>query len=179
MAFRRFRRRSILPRRRPKWRWIRQTFNNAAPSGTLNSIDLLSNFKTHAGISINLPDITIWRLRIRISIDVSITGGTTTSNDGVLVTAFVDSSNQVVVSQLLDPMDQHDMVYDMLYTFETIARTDNNLTTNFVALFREYDLKSRRVLQNIDDTLFIQLAASGNAVIANYSISMALLTKMK
>lgn len=178
MPYRRFRRSSILPRRRHKWQWIRQTFNNAAPSASINSIDLLSNFKTHAGISINLPEMTIWRLRIKISIDVGITGGTTTSNDGVLVTAFVDSSNQVVVSQLLDPMDQHDQLYDMLYTFKTISSSDNALVTNFVALYGEYDIKVHRKFNSLDDTQWLQLAASGNATIQNYSISMLMLTKV-
>lgn len=175
---RRFFRRSSRARNRHRWQWIRQTVNNASPNATLNSIDLLNNFKTHAGITINLPDMVIWRLRLKVSITIGITGGTVGANDGILVTSFVDSVNQVVVNQLTDAMDQHDLVYDMLYAYETIAKTTNVRGTGTVVLYMEYDLKSHRRFQSIDDTLWLQLAASGNATISEYSFSTAILTKI-
>lgn len=169
-------RRSV--RRRNRWKWIRNTVNNAAPSGSLNSIDLLSNFKTHAGITIVLPELVIWRIRLRLAITVTITGGVTSSNDGVLVTSFVDGANQAILSQLLNSDDEQDLVYAFLYTYKTIAASDDNVTTTAVSLYEEFDIKAHRKLKSIDDTLFLQLAASGNAVITNYSYSTSILCKL-
>lgn len=173
---RRFRTRSILPRRRHKWQWIRQSANNASPNASLNSIDLLQIFRSHAGITINLPEMTLWRIRLKIAITITVTTAAT-SNDGVLVTSFVDSMNQAVVNQLTDPMDQHDLVYDFLAAYETLMQTNNNAVTK-VILYKEFDLKSHRRFNNIDDTLWLQLASSGTAVITDYSYSTAILTKI-
>lgn len=172
MRYRSYRVRSH--KRRHKYQWIRSTENNASPSASLNTIDLLTNWRSQLGISINLPDITIWRVRIKISI---IIGGlaTVSSNDGVLATMFVDGIHETVLSQILRPYDQKDMIYDMMYATETLKfSTDSGTPTN-VMLWRENDIKARRRLRAIDDTLFLQLAASGNATITNYSFSQSTL----
>lgn len=157
-----------------KFQWIRSTENNASPSATLNTIDLLTNWRSQLGITINLPDITIWRVRIKISI---IVGGlaTVASNDGVLATMFVDGIHETVLSQLLRPYDQKDMIYDMCYATETLKFSTDNLSPTNICIWREYDIKARRRLRSIDDTLFLQLAASNNATITNYSFSQATL----
>lgn len=166
--------------RRHRWQWVRETINNAAPNASLDSIDLMANFKTHAGITINFPEMTIWRIKLKLSITITITGGTTTSNDGVLVTAFVDGMTQVPLSQLLNSQDEADLVYDFLYTYKVIGQgfLIDSFAAGAVPLYGEYDIKAHRKFRSIDDTLFLQFAASGNAVITNYSLSYAILTKI-
>lgn len=170
--FRSFRRRG----RRTKWLWIRQTVNNAVPSATLNTIDLMFNYRSHLGIQINLPDITIWRIRLKISI--IITGAATVaSNDGVLVTVFKDGLNQTVLSQLLNAYDEQDLIYEMLYVTETAKSSTDSTAAGTYVLFKELDIKTHRALRSVDDTLFLQLASSGQTNIVNYSYSMACLAK--
>lgn len=173
----RFTRRRSFARRR-HWIWVRDTHNNAAPGASPVLLDMLADFKTHAGITINFPEFRIWRIKLKVSISVTITGGTTTSNDGVLLTCFVDGMTQVPLNQLTNSQDEADLVYDFLYTYKVIGQgfTQNSFTVANVPLYAEYDIKAHRKLRSIDDTLFIQLAASGNAVIHDYSMSYAILT---
>lgn len=170
--FRSFRHRSTRPRH--KYQWIRSTENNASPSTTLNTIDLLTNWRSQLGISINLPDITIWRVRIKISIIIGGIGAVA-SNDGVLATMFVDGIHETVLSQILRPYDQKDMIYDMMFATETLKYSTDNLSPVNACLWREHDIKARRRLRAIDDTLYLQLASSGNATITNYSFSQSTL----
>lgn len=173
-----FRRRSsIMPRRKRKWIWIRESVNDPAPaSGTLSTTDLLSTFRTHGGITINLPELTIWRIKLRISITISL-AATVNENDGVLATVFVDSLNQTMLNQLTNPFDEKDMIYSMMYATKTLSQSTGNSTgaqTN-VCLYEEYDIKARRRLRAIDDTLWLQFASSGQASVTGWSYSAAIL----
>lgn len=175
MRTRSFRRRSFSRRRH--WIWVRNTHNNSSPGPSPVLLDLLADFKTHAGITINFPEFRIWRLRLKVSITVTITGGTTASNDGVLITTFIDGMTQVPLNQLTNSQDEADMVYDFLYTYKVIGQgfTVNSFAVTAVPLYGEYDIKAHRKLKSIDDTCFLQMAASGNAVITGYSVSYAML----
>lgn len=97
------------------------------------------------------------------------------SNDGVLFTMFVDGIHETVLSQLLRPYDQKDMIYQMCYATETLVQSTDNLAPTSIAYWKEMDIHARRRLRSIDDTLFCQFAASGNATITNYSFSQATL----
>lgn len=167
-----FRRSFHAHRPKHKYQWIRST-ENPAPNPTLNSYDLLTNWRAQMGITINLPDITIWRIRLKISI---IIGGLTAvaSNDGVLTTVFVDGIHETILSQILRPYDQKDMIYDMGYATATVMNNFSLTPTN-ICYFKEYDIRAKRRLRAIDDTLWLQLATSGNATITNYSFSQATL----
>jgi hypothetical protein len=164
-------------RRTTHWQWIRETVNNATPNGAINNVDLLSGFKAHAGITINLPEIVIWRIRLQISIKVTVTNPTV-PNDGVLATVFVDGTNQTLLNQVSNAMDEKDMIYDFLYVYETVANTDNVIATATAALYRNMDIRVHRKLSAIDSTLFLQLASSGTAVINLYSYSSAILVRL-
>jgi len=166
-----------MARRTTHWQWIRETVNNAAPNASLNNIDLMDNFKTHAGITINLPEIVIWRIKLQISIKVTVTSPAA-PNDGVLATVFVDGTNQVLLNQVSNAMDEKDMIYDFLFSYETIAHSDNAIATTTVALYRNMDIRVHRKLSTIDSTLWLQLASSGTAVISLYSYSAAILTRL-
>lgn len=151
--------------------------NNAAPNATLNTIDLLSNFRSHGGISINLPEFSVWRVRLRITIIIN-TVGAIASNDGSLETVFVESVNQTAGNAITLPYEQSHMLYDFHPLAESSEFTGIAAAGNYV-LTREYDLKSHRKLRALDDTLYLQLAASGQATYVNYSICHATLLRMK
>ena len=172
---RRYNRRFSGPRRR--WQWIRSSENNASPNASLNNIDLMSTWRSHSGISINLPEFVIWRIRLKLSITITVTTSVA-ANDGVLVTAFVDGSNQTATNQLSQPYDQKDLIFDMLYATETVKQSTDSLATTTVTLYREYDIKSHRKLPALDDTLKLQLASSGTAVITGYSFTQSTLVRM-
>lgn len=173
---RRFIRRSRV-RSRHRWQWIRETVNNASPNATLNLIDVLTNWRTHAGITINLPEITIWRIKLRISIIVS-AAGVVAANDGVLVTTFVDGMSQVALNQLTNGYDEPDLIYSFFYVTQYAMASGNTGAAGTIPLYAEYDIKSHRKLRAIDDTLFLQLAASGQTQITGYSYSAAILCKI-
>lgn len=163
--------------RKPKWLWVRSAENNASPNSTLNNLDLLSTFRTHAGISVNLPEFVVWRIRLKISITITVTTSVA-ANDGVLLTAFVDSYDQTAANQLSNSYDQKYLVYDMLYATETVKQSTDSLATTTVTLYKEYDIKSHRKLAALDDTLKVQLASSGTAVITGYSFQQSTLLKV-
>lgn len=164
-------------RRKHHWQWIRNTSNNASPNSTLDNVDLLSNFRTQLGISVNLPEITIWRIHLKISIVITV-NNPLISADGVLLTVFVDGQNQTLLNQSTNPYDQRDLMYDYLYASQTVQQSSGNLGTQNYVLYKEYDIKSHRKLVSLDDTLFLQLAASGNASIDSYSWSQSVLLKI-
>lgn len=164
-------------RKRGRFRMIRNTANNASPNAALNNIDLLANFRATAGITINLPEFTIWRVRIKISI---IIGGESTlnSNDGVLMTLFVDGQGQTPLNQTTNSFDEQHMHYDFMYATETMKySTDSQSPTN-VCLFKEYDVTIHRKLRSLNDTLWLQLATTGNSTITNYSYSAVITAKI-
>lgn len=138
----------------------------------------MANYKSHLGINVNLPEITIWRIRLKLSVFISVTTAVA-PNDGVLATVFVDGQNQTVLNQLSNSFDERDLLYDMLYATETLKYSTDSAAANlFPVLYKEYDIKAHRSLRSVDDTLFLQLASSGTAHITGYSLSMATLIKV-
>lgn len=167
-----------MPRRPHRWIWVRETTNNASPSATLNNLDFLSAWRTHTGISVNLPEITVWRFKLKISIRVTLAAAVQ-PNDGVLLTTFVDSTSQTLSSQLTNPFDQPDMIYEFMYCNETTKMSGlGAAAASAMPLYVSRDIRARRKLRSIDDSLQGQLAASGQAQITHYSYSSAILLKL-
>lgn len=164
-------------RRRGRFEWLRDTINNASPNATLNTIDLMANYKSHLGISVNLPEISIWRLRLKISITIS-QAAALAANDGVLVTVFTDGQNQTLLNQLTNGYDERDMLYNMMYSSEYAFNTAVTGASSELILYKEFDIKTHRSLRSVDDTLFLQLAASGQTQITGYSVSVVNLIKV-
>lgn len=165
-----YRRRSFRTTRKPvNYEWSRTVQNNASPNATLNTIDLLATFRTHAGITINLPEYTIWGIRVRVTIKITL-ASTAGASDGVLVTCFVDSINQTMLNQLSQPWDEHDLLFSYIPMAPEFGPGVASPAGDYL-ISKEYVIKARRKLQSLDDTVYLQLAASGNAVIASYSIA--------
>jgi len=173
---RHYRRTSLMPRRRPKWRWLRQTINPTVAA--LTNEDLLSRYRTNAGISINLPDFTIWRIRIRVSIRITIAAAAG-ANDGVLFTVFTDSQSQTPVDQNLNSYDQRHMLFTVMplakySTQSTLARP----AAGTYMLYEEFDIKTHRKLSQMNETLFLQwVANSANTTINDISYTASVLLR--
>ncbi len=166
----------IMPRRKPRWQWVRENVNNASPNATLNTIDLLSNWRTHAGITVNLPEITIWRIHLKISVTISIAAAVA-ANDAILNTVFVDGMNATILNQSTNTYDQPDMLFDHMYLTEYTMLTGNTGMAGEIGLYKTYDIKSHRKLQSVDDTLYLQLATTGQPMITAYSYAASILQR--
>lgn len=175
-----YRRRMAYPRRassRPRWSWEHTIANNASPSASANSIDLLALYRTHAGISINIPEFTIWRVHIRVSITITLAAAVAAA-DGVVCTCFVDSLNQTLDNPVSSPRDQHWMLYSTLYASEyALMNGDTGAGTKY--LTRDFDIKVHRKLASLDDTLWFQIyQANAASVITGYSYNQGVLMRV-
>ena len=179
MSFRTRRARTLIMPSRPRGRhiWIRETTNLAAPNAVFNNIDLMQAWRLHqGGITINLPEITILRVKLRLSIRVTIAAAMN-ANDGILSTLFVDGISQVALNQFAQPFDQRDMRYEQDFLSHVPAEGGGNAAgTYFVE--RDFDIKARRKLQSVDDTLWLQCSATGQSVIQQLSYSHATLVRL-
>ena len=170
--------------RRPRnWQWARQAFSDAtaviAPQFAFN--DLLSDFKSRMGINLNLPDIVIWRLIIKISMRVSVAPATAISAaDAVLLSVFVDTTNQAQLNPVLEPYSEKFMLYDAVYLSEPVFNgmaIASTLPTELM-LYRSYDIRVHRKLPNIDETLFITYSPTNAVEILERAVTFSCLLKM-
>jgi len=167
----------MVPRKKPNYLWVRETFNNVAPahSPTPNLDDALGTFKTQYGISLNLPDFTIWRLRIKISIHISSVA--VLANNAVHFAAFVDSlETSPTISSLTKPFAHKYLMWDNLYLTDTVMQSGETAAAVNV-VYKEYDIKSHRRLENIEDTLWFSLTELGNTNIVDYAYTWSLLLR--
>ena len=165
-----------MPRKRNRWQWVRQSYQPTV-NATLMNVDALSGYRTAAGITINLPEITIWRVRLRISIKVTIAAALA-ANDGVMVSVFTEGQSVTPLNQVSNPLDQRDMLSSMLYLSEPCMTGAATGAAGTFYLYKEYDIKAHRRLQSAQDTLFVQLASSGQVQIADVSFSQSILLKV-
>ena len=161
-------------RRKRRWQWIRSTENSVTviPAAGFAQHDLLSTYRTTAGIDVNLPEFTIWRIRIKVSFRISAVAATQyEANDGVHIAVFVDDMNDTGQNPVVAPYDEKYMLWDAIYASESLQYSSNAspIGTTPVFLFREYDIKTHRRIENLKETLLFQVGSSGQADIENHS----------
>ncbi len=166
----RFARRTGFRRRvRRNFQWARLTSNDVTvvvPPAFYQE-DLLSSFKAAYGFSINFPDISIWRVRLRISVAIKWTAGVVNPETaGVIVGVFVDAPTvQTLASVGLQPYAEKYMYYHAHYYSEAIMGGGRVPAANIVDFYTfPIDIKVKRRFANIDDTLVLQVAPTGAAV---------------
>jgi hypothetical protein len=185
------RRRTIVPRplgtrRRAHYLWIRQQFDNVTPIPTaaFDTNDLLAGYRATAGIDLNLPEFTIWRVRLKVSVRISVAPATTyTSSDGAIVALYVDDKTDSGTNPVTSPYDEKYMVYDILYASQSIQNGGNGGLengANSILMFREFDVKTHRRLENLASTLQLQIAPTGlQTSILDYSIQHSTLGRLR
>ena len=177
-------RRRVPYRRRmskPKFLWIRSNVNNVSPAHqpTPNLHDLLETFRTTAGISLNLPDFTIWRLRFKIGIRIELTSGFT-SNSGVHTAFFVDNREiSPTINALVRPYSQQYMMWDAVLVAEQFQENIPPVGGTPFAMSKEYDIKTHRKLTNVEETLWFSMVETGNGVLLDYDMTWSCLLRQK
>lgn len=179
-GFRRF------ARRRHNWQWVRQVGNNvtATTPPAFQTSDLLADFKSQFGFSVNFPDITIWRIRLKVSIKVTFptTGFTNPESAGALVAVYCDNTSEVVseAGPVTHPYEHKWMVYEMIYASEQVLYSGIASSTEAEGvLYREFDIKTRRRLENLNWSLFMDVQGSGQIATVNaYSWASVILLKI-
>lgn len=157
-------------RRKPKTFWVRQAFANVAPAAT-NNVDLLLGYITTVGIAALSQEYVLLRLHLAIAVTFTVT--TAGANNGVSVASWVDSKNQVQLSAQAAPYDQQYLVFDEMFVGESLQQGG---TTPFNIVHR-YDVRAKRRIPSITDTVFLQLAAVGTATLTSYSVVQSMLIK--
>jgi hypothetical protein len=174
MTHRRFSRPMARPQRR-KTQWARVIGNNAAPAAT-NNLDLLTNWRAATNITQNLPGLTVVRVHLRLSIGFSLTGSET-ADSGVFLSMFVDQNN--AASLLLSstaPYNEAYMLWQPMYLSESSAGESGAPVTRHLS--REFDIKSKRRLQNANDTLWFQIAQTGAVAFSDYNFAASVLVML-
>jgi len=140
------------------------------------STDVLSGYRTAAGITITLPEVTIWGVKLRISIKVTI-AAVLAANDAVLITMFTDGQSQTILNQSSNPLDQEDMLFSALYLTKSVMYGSSTTGAGTFVLYEEYDIKAHRRLKQAQDTLFLQFATTGQPQITEASVAQSILLK--
>lgn len=161
---RRFRRpfRRRVARRRTTWSHETQS---VAPATTLQSIDLLTDFKGAMGLTANPLGITIRRIRITIQIDFDFSTTAASRTAGVYLATYVDKGG-LGTAAVSDPVNAPDRDYNFrqwLPASGGMAGYTVGVATNATRqlISREYDVKSMRKLHDIGDTLYFVAQPTG------------------
>ena len=180
MTFRRRFYRSRM-RKRPKFQWVRNTLSDVVPASTV-TYDLLNSYKNAFAISAMLPDIVIWRIHIKISIDFHFSAaGDPLATSGVFFAIFTESDHLVHLPAAGNAYDEHYMMWTKLYASESLANNYSNIavtTGSQQVIYKEFDIKSHRRLTDINDTLLLQLQAFGNVVMNSVDFTHSTLIKL-
>jgi hypothetical protein len=165
-----FRRRSFRSFRRPSrhYQWVRVNANDTAmiTSPGHYTEDLLLSFRSELGLGVQLPEITIWRIRIKISVAIKwIAAPVNFESAGVIVGIFVEDMANTLVGVETHPYAQSYMMYQTVYYQEAVMQGERQIAANNIDfLSKEFDIKARRKLRNLDDTLLLQVGTTGAAV---------------
>lgn len=157
-------------RRRAKVFWIREAFNNAAPAAQ-NDTDLMANYLVTTGQLAQGNEMVLYRLHLVISVVFTVT--TAGANNGVSVASWVDSRNQARLSAQANPYDQQFLIFDEMYVGEALM---NGGVTPFNVVHR-YDVRAKRKVPGITDTVWLQLSQIGTITLTSYSVVMSMLMR--
>lgn len=171
------RRSTFYPTRRAaparRMQWVRELQNSVTFPNPQN-IDLLNLFRLQFNVAANFPDIVIERVHLTVSARYTIT--TPGANTGICVAMWTDSLQQVQLNAVADPYAQHYMIFDTIYQTEQQMQAGAVGATGDVA-FRRYDVKSKRKLRSIQETLWLQLIPVGAIVATDWAYTMSMLVK--
>lgn len=164
--------RPYMRRPRKNWQWVRGTFNDVTVVTPPNfySEDLLQSLRTEYGISAQFPDIVIWRIRIKISAKFTwVAAPAAQMAAGFIVALFVDDPSFTLQSAGLKPYSEKYMYYGETYYSEALMQGSRYPAGNNVDFLNSgwLDVKARRRLGNIDDSLILQVCPTGSDI-ANF-----------
>ena len=172
--------------RRHNYIWVRGAENHVTGVVQPNQdqYDLLASYRTRSGVTLNIPEFTIWRIHIRISIQFGLSPATAVANSACLLTLFVDTADfSGLPLTLSEPYSEQYLMYDNLYVSELIMNGFNvpaaTPTIDVLAAVRNYDIKSHRRLGNLNETLWLTLTPQGNMEQLTSSITYSILLRQR
>jgi hypothetical protein len=131
--------------------------------------DLLTTFKAEFGFTVNFPDIVIWRIRLKLTLHLKYPAAITNEETyGALVGFFVDDAAFGLKSVGTFPYAEKYMWYETIYNMEAVmSGAPVPVANGFGSLVHNFDIKTRRKLGNIEDTLIMQVAPVGGLASIN------------
>jgi len=162
--------------------WVRDDRGFAAPTLPIY-VDLMSDWRTKFNISVNLPEMTIWRFKLKLSITGHITvAGSPNAADGVIVGSYVATiSEATAVSAASDFYGEHFLIFDHMYSNKSLSQSADNVaitTTTAQTLYQEYDIKAHRRFEKLDDSFILELANAGQFSTDSFSLTLIALLKL-
>lgn len=152
--------------------------NTSSDSSVVNSPghyteDLLVSFKNEYGFTINFPDITIWRVILRISLSIKwIAAPVNFEQAGFILGLFVDDPNFTLQGVESHPYAEKYMYYGATYYTEAIMAGERTIAANNTdVITKNFDIKARRRLGNIEDSLLMQVGTTGSPVASFQGLS--------
>ena len=164
-------------RRRKAFLWIRESVNNVTPAHqpTPALTDLLDPFRTQFGINFQLPNFTIWRLIISISVRITPLS-TVIANDSVHMSIFMDDREvSPTINSLVRPFSKQYMMWTSAYASQAVVASQTPVDN----LYKEFDIRTHRKIENLEQTLWLSLVETGNVVMLDYSTTYSLLLREK
>ena len=159
----------VVPQRRKRV-WARDAVEAVTPADQdIFTRDLLSDFRTAMGISVNLPGFTIGPIKIKISIrfDISVVNQPQTQAEGYMVGLIVDTIQGGPPDIFAEP--NADWMWwswypltppDDVSTVSTTVPANTRLVSSI-----EIDCGSKRKLEEVGQTLFLVVQTTGEAEI--------------
>jgi len=139
----------------------------------------LLSWKNSAGITLNIPEFTILRVHIKISINFSWSPAVITANSLAQFALMVDSQDQGPLNCITHPYEESFMMWDAIYGTEQLFQGGGDVgTLGDSVLYRTYDIRSKRRLRNAGDTLWAQLIDQGNLSLTGYAYTASILLGM-
>lgn len=172
-------------RKRSNYVWVRGAENNVTPVSQPNSqtYDLLAVYRTTAGITLNIPEFTIWRIHIKISCQFGLTGPTAAANNAVLHSIFVEQASAAFLPNPVSaPYNERYLMWDNYYVAEQEMQSGIPVGApgqDILVSYRAYDIRSHRRLDNLNDTLWIMLTPQGNVQNLTSSVTYSILLRQK
>jgi len=164
---------SIMPDRRKRV-WAR-ILTNSSDLTNEHNYDLLSPFRTTAGITVNLPGVTIGRIRFKVSVHIDFSVVAASSSHGVVVGVYTQSQ-QSTTGRLNSAQD---LVDDYLYWAWHPVTENKSLIAAGTAtdqLFSfEVDSQAMRKMDEVGTGLFMNVSTTGSINMVESSIGGSVL----
>lgn len=160
---------------RRNWQWARATSNDTSIITLPGHYqeDLLASFKSEYGFSVNFPDITIWRIHLKISVSIKWAAAITNPEAaGVILGVFVDDPSFTIQGVETHPYMEKFMYYGATYYSEMLAMGEREPANNQVdQIVITRDIKARRRLGNVEDSLILQVGGTGATLVSLQGLS--------
>jgi hypothetical protein len=149
-------------------------------------MDLLATWRLANNFTLQLPDLTIWRIHIRVTIRFNFASTTVQAAQGAHVSIYCDDRNERIQATtytgFLNPYSNNFLMWDQMYTADLMQGAGDQVftlnTTQNYTMTRSYDVKSHRRLRNQEETLWLDVSEIGTISINEISFQQSTLLRL-